>query len=70
MNLRFWRRPKGPSEDTVRAQELAEESQRRLEEAQRLCRKVATVTDRLRDKNYRNGWGEVIAETMNRRGSG
>lgn len=69
MNWMFWRRPKkGPSPAAIRAQELAEESKRRLEEAEKLHKQTESVTNRLRDKNFRNGWGEVIAETMNRRG--
>lgn len=68
MNWKFWRRPKNPSPATVRARVLAEESRHRLEEAQRLGLRAEDVSNRLRDKTFRNGWGEVISETMNRRG--
>lgn len=63
---RFWKRQRKPSEEVQRIEGLLEESQQRLEAARKLSGKADRITKNLAAKNRRNGWGEVIAETMRR----
>ncbi len=63
---RFWKKQNEPSEEVQRIEELLEESERRLANAKKLSGRADRITQRLNEKNRRNGWGEVIAETMRR----
>jgi hypothetical protein len=63
---KFWERERKPSAKEVQIDKLVEESTERLEQAKELSARVERVSKRLNDKYRRNGWGEVIAETMRR----
>lgn len=63
---RFWRKSENHSVEVKRMEELVKESETRLNEAKVLSGRAEKVIQRLNDKNRRNGWGEIIAETMRR----
>ena len=56
-----------PSNDTIRAKNLAVESKIRLAEAEKLANETTVITNRLERKIENNGWSDIITQTMMRK---
>ena len=63
---KLFRRARHDSFELTKAKAEEQVSERRLREVKAKDYRIARVVDSLEDKKLKNGWGEVIAETMRR----
>lgn len=62
----LFRKSRHESQDVIKAKEQERISAERLRVVQAKGYRIARVANSLEDKKLKNGWGEVIAETMRR----